>query len=214
MTGDVFEFFEARNVPLKIEEDGRVFPESNSSQTIIDCFLAETKRLGVQVVTNTLVKDFFFDSDNQCWEVVSASTKFQTKQLLLATGSSQKIWQKLAVLGHKIVPTVPSLFTFNCKDPILSGLPGIASEARVKVMLDTTLLKEYKLQELVEQGPVLVTHWGLSGPAILRLSAWGAKVLNAVDYKFSIKINWLPEYDKASLLALFFQLKKTNLEKR
>lgn len=179
MTGDTIEWFGKRGVELKIEEDGRMFPVTDSSQTIIDCFLNETQRLGVKVRTKQAVQQIGRERD--LWKITTPADIFVAKKLLIATGSNPKMWKMLESLGHTIVPGVPSLFTFNIKDERINELPGVASHARVQ-LLGTK-------QETV--GPLLITHWGMSGPAILKLSAWGARELSELE-KFRIKINWLP----------------------
>ncbi|ETN93818.1 BaiN/RdsA family NAD(P)/FAD-dependent oxidoreductase [Zhouia amylolytica] len=177
-SGDTIAFFEKRGVALKIEEDGRMFPTSDSSQTIIDCFLHEVNRLGVSVLTGHVVKRIE-RQDN--WLVETSKGEFSCKKLLIASGSSPKVWRMIKDLGHSLVTPVPSLFTFNINDQRIKSLPGLSTMGSVKI-LGTHLNSE---------GPVLITHWGLSGPAILKLSAWGARDLNALDYKFKIQINWL-----------------------
>ncbi|SFS34739.1 hypothetical protein SAMN04487906_0100 [Zhouia amylolytica] len=177
-SGDTIAFFEKRGVALKIEEDGRMFPTSDSSQTIIDCFLHEVNRLGVSVLTGHAVKRIE-RQDN--WLVETSKGEFSCKKLLIASGSSPKVWRMIKDLGHSLVTPVPSLFTFNINDQRIKSLPGLSTMGSVKI-LGTHLNSE---------GPVLITHWGLSGPAILKLSAWGARDLNALDYKFKIQINWL-----------------------
>lgn len=180
MTGDVMEWFENRGVELKIENDGRVFPVSNSSQTIIDCFLKEARDFNIEVVTSELVTDFVF-SENQYWEVHTNSKKqLVAKKIVIATGSQSKTWKKLRKMGLNLIDPVPSLFTFNCKDDRISSLPGLSSKVQVSV-------KQIKLKN---EGPVLITHWGFSGPSILKLSAWGARELHKLDYKFDLQINW------------------------
>jgi len=179
MTGDTIDWFEKRGVALKIEEDGRMFPESDNSQTIIDCFLNETNRLGIDVLMNHSVQEVL--NEKELWKVETTQGTFQAKNLVIASGSNPKIWNLLEELGHTIVPPVPSLFTFNIKDKRIADLPGVSTNASVKV-LGTRLESE---------GPLLITHWGLSGPAILKLSAWGARELNALDYKFTLEVNWL-----------------------
>lgn len=179
MTGDTIAWFEKRGVVLKIEEDGRMFPEGNNSQTIIDCFLSEVDRLGIEVLLNHSVQEVV--KENAFWMVETTQGNFQAKHLVITTGSNPKIWNILKGLGHTIVPPVPSLFTFNIKDNRIANLPGVSTNASVKV-LGTGLESE---------GPLLITHWGLSGPAILKLSAWGARELNQLDYKFTLQVNWL-----------------------
>lgn len=198
MTGDTIEWFEKRGVTLKIEEDGRMFPETDNSQTIIDCFLNETKLLGIAVLMNHSVQGGAIEND--LWNVETTQGSFQAKNLVIATGSNPKIWKLLEGLGHTIVPPVPSLFTFNIKDKRITDLPGVSTNASVKV-LGTGLESE---------GPLLITHWGLSGPAILKLSAWGARELNKLDYKFTLQVNWLEYLSFEETLEQLKEIKNNN----
>ncbi len=195
MTGDTMDWFDRRGVALKIEDDGRIFPVSDSSQSIIDCFLSETRRLGIKVLTNHSVKDFY--SENNSWSIKTSQGMFTTHKLMIATGSNPKIWNHLQQLGYQTITAVPSLFTFNIKDPRIKGLPGIATHASVKVIQS----------KLSSEGPLLITHWGMSGPAILKLSAWGAIELNAKDYNFDIIVNWLPQYSQQEIFNELIDLK-------
>lgn len=180
MTGDTIEWFENRGVALKIEEDGRMFPVSNSSQTIIDCFLSEAKKHHVEVLLNHSVKKIS-ESDNS-YKIETIQGNFITPKLVVATGSNPKIWNLLEELGHTISKPVPSLFTFNIKDERIQDIPGVvALNVEVKV-IDTHLWSE---------GPLLITHWGMSAPSILKLSAFGALELAKRDYKFAIEINFI-----------------------
>jgi len=179
MTGDVMEWFENRGVSLKIEEDGRVFPVSNSSQTILNCFLNEAKKYKIQIETSQLVIKFE-PQENGNWQLETKTNQFLAKKIVIATGSQSKVWKQLVDLGLQIVLPVPSLFTFNCKDPRIQNLPGVTVKSQVEV----------KQAKLKNEGPVLITHWGFSGPAILKLSAWGARELNKLEYKFDLQINW------------------------
>ena len=218
---DVMAFFEERGVALKIEEDGRVFPASDSSQTIIDCFTSETDRLGIQILKNSSVKTF--KTTAKGWEVTTMNKHYQTKKLLLATGSNPKIWQHLEGLGHTIVPPVPSLFTFNIKDERLEGIPGISTIAFVEVLPKKIFVSDVtglQLKSNIKEGsvmqsagPVLITHWGLSGPAILKLSAWGANLLHDCNYSFRIKVNWVPDYSTESMLAYLRSIKEVEAKK-
>ncbi len=183
MTGDTMEWFEKRGVSLKIEEDGRMFPESNSSQTIIDCFVGEAEKLGVEVLKNHSVKKI--EKENETWKIETEKGEFTSENLVVTTGSNAKIWKLIERLGHTIVPPVPSLFTFNVKDNRINNLPGITTEAFVSIQLQN------KKETLNSEGPLLITHWGFSGPAILKLSAWGARLLFEANYQFQLKINWL-----------------------
>lgn len=181
MTGDTIGWFSDRGVELKIEEDGRMFPTTDSSQTIIDCFLSETKRLGIEVLTNHIVQNFEREPESDIWTIQTSQGKFQTSHLVIATGSNPKIWKLLKQSRHTITPAVPSLFTFNIKDARIEGLMGVSTEASVKVVG----------MPLASEGPLLITHWGMSGPGILKLSAWGARLLEETKYHFEIRVNWL-----------------------
>jgi len=218
---DVMAFFEERGVPLKIEEDGRVFPKSDSSQSIIDCLVGEANRLGVQVLKNSSVKDI--NKIDEGWQVTTMNKHYQAKKLMLASGSNPKIWKQLENLGHHIISPVPSLFTFNIDDERIKGVQGISTFATVEVLSKKTFhtnTKNLNLKSKVKDntvlyadGPLLITHWGLSGPAILKLSAWGANVLHDYNYSFRIKVNWLPDYTTESLEAYLKELKGVEAKK-
>ncbi len=198
MTGDTMEWFDRRGVALKIEDDGRIFPVSDSSETIIDCFLSETNRLGIEVLTNHSVKNFY--TENNQWKVKTSQGDFRTTKLMIATGSNPKVWKLLSEQGHDTIDPVPSLFTFNIKDPRIKELPGVVTQASVKV----------ENSKLRSEGPLLITHWGMSGPAILKLSAWGAIELNAFQYDFEITVNWLQHYSQEEALEEIKELKNKN----
>lgn len=200
MTGDTIEWFEKRGVELKIEEDGRIFPVSDSSQTIINCFLSEAKRLGVEVLLNQSVKEIQKEADRF---IINTSTDtFCAAKVVVATGSNPKIWQLLENLGHTVVPAVPSLFTFNIKDQRILDLPGVSTTASVKVIVPQGV------PPLGVRGlPLLITHWGMSGPAILKLSAWGARVLEPLKYHFNIQVNWLNNLSEEDALDALKELK-------
>lgn len=209
MTGDTIAWFEERGVTLKIEEDGRMFPTTDSSQTIIDCFTSETERLGVEVLKGQSVKAILKEAEQ--YKVITTSDEFTAKKLVVATGSNPKVWKLLSVLGHTIIPPVPSLFTFNIKDERIAELPGIATDVSVEV------LSENGKVLLESEGPLLITHWGMSGPAILKLSAWGARLLEPTNYHFTIRVNWLhyllAEDALEQLLMLKLQKPKQTLQK-
>ncbi len=180
MTGDTIEWFANRGVELKIEEDGRMFPVSNSSQTIIDCFLNEADNYGVEVLYNHAVKNI--ERTKDAFKIETSQGEFLAEKILVATGSNPKIWNLLERLGHSIAQPVPSLFTFNIIDERINDIPGVvAKNVEVKV-LGTNLWSE---------GPLLITHWGLSAPSILKLSAFGALELAERNYKFEIEINFI-----------------------
>jgi len=212
-SGDTVGFFEDRGVPLKIEEDGRMFPVTDSSKTIIDCFLTEADRLGIQVKTRCAVSGIELSGeDKNFWKVKVGDDVFLTKMLILATGSNPKMWSYIKALGHTIVPPVPSLFTFNIKDERISEIPGVATHAEVQVLPNKNFAKrntkiKQDVTSLVSDGPLLITHWGMSGPAILKLSAWGARILEQYNYQFKIQVNWVPDYHKNGLLELFLKVK-------
>jgi predicted Rossmann fold flavoprotein len=192
MTGDTVAWFEKRGVELKIEVDGRMFPVSDSSQTIIDCLVFEANSKGVEVLKKHAVKSI--KKLEELWSVRTSQGDFVSENLVIATGSNAKIWGLIENLGHTIIPPVPSLFTFNIEDDRISDLPGVSTQASIQV------LDENGKSIMNNEGSLLITHWGLSGPAILKLSAWGALQLHDLDYKFIIKVNWL--FDISSEEAL------------
>ncbi|WP_222981843.1 NAD(P)/FAD-dependent oxidoreductase [Flagellimonas meishanensis] len=216
---DVMSFFEERGVPLKIEEDGRVFPKSNSSQTIIDCFEGEANKLGVKILRNTSVVRL--EKDGNLWSIETRNATYKAKKLMLATGSNPKIWELLKDMGHTIIPPVPSLFTFNIDDDRIRDIQGVSTNATVEVVPKMESIKgalhlkslSKEIPKLKAEGPVLITHWGLSGPAILRLSAWGASILNTYNYTFQIKINWTPDYTGSSMEGYLREIKKIEAKK-
>ncbi len=200
-SGDTVEWFEKHGVELKIEADGRMFPVSNSSQTIIDCFIEATKKLGISVLTNQSVQSIF--KKDAHWKVETQSETYLSEKLILATGSNPKVWEMLQNFGHAVVSPVPSLFTFNIKDPRIAALPGVSALVSVKVIGT----------KLESSGPLLITHWGMSGPAILKLSAWGARILFEKNYQFSIAINWLNDIDSDDTEKKLKELKLEHAKK-
>ena len=200
-SGDTIEWFEKHGVALKIEDDGRMFPVSNSSQTIIDCFLNATQKLGISVLTGQSVQSIY-KKDN-FWKIETPSEQYLTEKLILATGSNPKMWELLQTFGHAVVSPVPSLFTFNIKDPRITDLMGVAALATVKV-------KDTKLSA---NGPLLITHWGMSGPGILKLSAWGARILHDKNYQFTIYVNWLNDLETEDAEKLLKELKIEHAKK-
>lgn len=181
---NTIEWFENRDVKLKAEEDGRMFPSTDSSQTIIDCFLREAKRLNIKIETLIGVDDLVPPASNKKWQVTTNQKDIvEADAVIVTTGSSSRMWNILEKLGHKLVPAVPSLFTFNIKDEKIKGLEGLSVE-QVQVTVPSN-------QKLNATGPLLITHWGMSGPAILRLSAWGARDLAATNHQFEIAVNWI-----------------------
>lgn len=201
-SGDTIEWFNQRGVELKIEEDGRMFPITDSSQTIIDCFLNEVKKHKIDVLKNQSVKSLF--QSEKYWKIETSSDVFACQKVVIATGSNPKIWDFLNGLGHKIIAPVPSLFTFNIKDNRIKNLMGVSSTATVKV----------KGSKLKASGPILITHWGMSGPAILKLSAWGARELFDLNYQFTIQVNWLNDFNFEEVLEQLNDLKEENNKKQ
>ena len=183
MTGDTIAWFEERGIALKIEEDGRMFPVSNSSQTIIDCFLNEAKKYNVELLYNHSVKTVIINKDK--FIVKTNQGNLSANKIIMATGSNPKIWNLLSDLGHTIVTPVPSLFTFDIKDGRIKDIPGVvAKDVEVKVIGT----------DLISEGPLLITHVGISAPSILKLSAFGAVELAKLNYNFKISVNFI-RYD-------------------
>ncbi|KMQ66550.1 flavoprotein [Chryseobacterium angstadtii] len=178
--GDTMEWFDQRNVPLKIENDNRVFPESNSSQTIINTFLNEIRNKKAEIKTKCSVKEI--EKQGEQYLVKTSLGDFQADYIVYTTGSSPKSLKIIENLGHKIVDLVPSLFTFNIKDQLLQDIPGTSFEnAEISI-------PKLKTEE---SGPLLITHWGLSGPAVLKISAWEAISLAQSKYHFEIEVNFI-----------------------
>ena len=201
MTGDTFEWFQNRGVPLKIEDDNRVFPEANTSQAILDCFQKAVDNLGIKVFTNCGVNEVY-QQGNQ-WVINTKEQQFIAYQLVIAAGSSNKVWELCKTLNHAVVEPVPSLFTFNIKDERLTDLLGISvPNATVKIVNS----------DFEASGPLLITHWGMSGPAILKLSAFGARFLAAKNYQYNVEVNWLSK-STASVVSVLQHLKKSDARK-
>lgn len=202
--GDTMEWFADRGVELKIEGDNRVFPVTDSSHTIADCLLDMAAAANINVQKGVGVKSFEQVEGDKWLIQTTRGEQIKTDVLMVSPGSSKAIWDQLKKLGHKIIPPVPSLFTFNIKDPRIKGLSGISlPNATVQVAAS----------DLESSGPLLITHWGLSGPAVLRLSAWGARELNDRFYRFPIMVNWVGEEEK-DVIADFQQEKKQSGKKR
>lgn len=173
------EWFEKRGVKLKTETDGRMFPVSNSSQTIIDCFLNEVKNNSVTLKTQHTLTSI---TKNEKWNLIfNNETKQEFDAVLIASGSNEAIWNLVRSLNHTIVKPVPSLFTFQIKDARIDGLMGLSVPDAVV---------QLKNRELKTNGPLLITHWGMSGPAILKSSAWEAIYLNEKNYQTEVVINF------------------------
>lgn len=189
-TKDTIEWFAKRNVQLKTEEDGRMFPITDSSQTIINCLLQEADKSGVQIVMHTEIKKI--EKHNDIFELQSNHGTLTADFVCMACGGFSKAsqFEWLKQLGHSIEEPVPSLFTFNIPGNNIRSLMGVSvNNATVKI----------KAGKLLQTGAVLITHWGLSGPAVLKLSAYAARELSIMHYDFTAIINWLPAYNENSL---------------
>lgn len=197
---DTVAWFATHGVQLKTERDGRMFPITDSSQTIVDCLLGAAQSAGVKLISNCGVNRVVQNRDGTFGLLLANGETMVCDQLLLATGGCRTpaLGQLAVSLGHTLEPPVPSLFNIHVDAPWLCDLAGVSVES-VLVCVPGT--------ELRERGPLLVTHSGLSGPVILRLSAWGARVLHAVNYHFPLRVNWLPQFEEASLVAEFHRLR-------
>lgn len=207
------DWFAQRGVKLKTEADGRMFPITDSSSTIVDCLFSEAKRLGVEIHLGCNVRSITraIEDGQQVFELdttgakPSGSSSLMAARLLLATGGSPKPYAWLKQLGHHPVDPVPSLFTFKVNDPSLTQLAGV-SMPKVAVTLNVN-------PAIKQEGPILVTHWGLSGPAILKLSAWGARVLAETNHQAELLINWLPHLNFNEVFEALSN-KKTGADRR
>lgn len=190
-TNDTIQWFEERGVRLKTEGDGRMFPVTDNSQTIIDCLLREADKHRVEITMNADVKQISKAADRFLLEL-NDGRKFESDYLCIACGGFPKALQFdwLKVTGHSIEAPVPSLFTFNMPGNAITQLMGVSVEKAVVKVTGT------KLQE---EGPLLITHWGMSGPVVLRTSAWGARILAEKSYRFNITVNWIPQYNEQEL---------------
>jgi predicted Rossmann fold flavoprotein len=193
-------------VKLKAEEDGRMFPVTDSSQTIISCLLQEASRFGVEILMNREAKNLWMV--NGKWSIrLSNSQLLASDFVCIASGGYPKssMFDWLKALGHTIEEPVPSLFTFNLPKHPITKLMGVSVE-KAKVKIENSKLEE--------EGPLLITHWGLSGPAVLRLSAWGARELKIKNYELRIIINWLLDYNEESLRKKFGELRTLNASQK
>lgn len=203
---DTIEWFSKRGIELKTEADGRMFPTTDSSQTIIDCLMGEVQKLGIGIKTKSPIKKLIAQDDGFILSFKNGETKVVDK-VIVATGGSPRTegFNWLRELGHEIEEPVPSLFTFNMPNERIKELMGVvASPATVRVM--GTKLKS--------SGPLLITHWGMSGPAILKLSAFGARILHEVDYQFKVLLNWTGEKSEDEIREILGDTVKRNPKKK
>ena len=200
---DTVAWFETHGVRLKTEPDGRIFPVTNSSRTIIDCLLGEAKAAGVRLFPRKGIEQARISGQDAFELSLTNAEIIKCNRLLLATGGSRSVAgaQIAQSLGHTILPPVPSLFSLHVSTPWLRSLPGV-SIPDTEVSVFATKLRE--------RGPMLITHNGVSGPAVLRLSAWGARVLHGLDYSFILRVNWLPDFTEEAIRAQLQSLRQSN----
>ena len=200
------QWFESKGVPLKTEPDGRVFPKSDSSQSIIDCLQKEHKTLGINLLKSNGVSSLEKLSDGG-WKIITLQNEqYFANFIIIATGGHPNLngYDWLKILDIPIELPVPSLFTFNCPTSYLKPLMGVSvADAKVKIVG----------QKYNFQGPILITHWGFSGPAILKLSSFAAIDLAKLNYSFKISINWIPNFNEEKLRLFFETIKKNNPKK-
>lgn len=207
---DTVAWFESRGVKLKTEADGRMFPISDSSQMIVDCLMESARRAGVKLRTNCGVKTMVATPEPGARRfrlTLTTGEAVECDGVLVATGGNKTNagFDFARQLGHTIEPPVPSLFTFHTDDPRLKDLAGLSVPDAVTAVGGT---------KLRESGPLLITHWGLSGPAVLKLSAWGARALHERGYKFTLRVNWAPPHNAETLRAALEQAKSDNPKKQ
>jgi predicted Rossmann fold flavoprotein len=197
---DTVEWFKSRGVALKTEGDGRMFPITDDSETIVDCLMRSAQRAGVQVVTGAAVTAVISSAAGFTVQLKGGKT-MGCDRILIATGSHPLGYRLAKDLGHQLVPPVPSLFTFKVTDPRIAELAGVAVPwVRVKLLVEGQ-------KPLEQEGPLLITHWGVSGPAVLKLSAWGARLLHDARYQAKVQVNWLPALKPEELRDLLLKTK-------
>ena len=198
-TNNTIAWFKERGVELKTEADGRMFPVTDDSQTIIDCLVKEANKYRVEIMMNKEVKGLLRINNKWQLELKDANI-LEADMVCIASGGYPKITQYdwLNGCNHEVEEPVPSLFTFNMPGNSITALMGVSVEkAAVKITGS----------KLAEEGPLLITHWGMSGPAILKLSAWGARELAQKNWHFSILVNWIPGFNENSLREKFQKLR-------
>jgi predicted Rossmann fold flavoprotein len=193
---DTVAWFARRGVELKVESDGRMFPTTDRSETIVDCWQHAARAAGVEERFGAIVKGIARTADAVAFELTTGAGVERFDRVLLATGSGRQGHAFAAALGHQLVDAVPSLFTFNVRDPALHALAGVSVPDAV-----LHLVPAGSSALFTQRGPLLVTHWGLSGPAVLKLSAWAARELFTSDYRAELKVNLLGGEKTASVLA-------------
>lgn len=193
------EWFETRGVPLYAQEDDRVFPRSDDSQSIVDCLLSQTRRLGIQIELDSPIEYLMKEDDHFLLHFSASRAADKFDKVIVATGGSPKLkgFEWLEKLGHSIKEPIPSLFTFNMPKEPIKDLMGL--------VVDKTIVS-IQGGKLKSDGPLLITHWGMSGPAILKLSAFGARQLYEWNYDFKVQVNWTNEINQHNVLQQLLSL--------
>ncbi|PZD75103.1 hypothetical protein C1752_00105 [Acaryochloris thomasi RCC1774] len=207
---DTVAWYARHQVKLKTEADGRMFPVTDDSDTVVQCLLQTARRLGIEILTGAAVSSVVKQARGFRVTMVSGRER-RCDRILLATGSSPQGWRIARSLGHKIISPVPSLFTFKIRDSRLENLAGVSVNP-VHVRLKTAD-ENGKVSTLEQMGPLLVTHWGVSGPAVLKLSAWGARALHTAQYRGQLLVNWLP-YTSMEQVREILQTAKGEMARR
>lgn len=204
---DTVEWFSSRGVELKTEDDGRMFPVSDSSETIINCLMQEAQKFNVDIRTKTKVNSIEPLSGGGFRMNIHKSNPVTCDRLVVATGgyNRENAYSWLKDLGHSVNTPVPSLFTFNFRDKMFTDLAGISVENALVKIIGT------RYEEI---GPVLITHWGLSGPAVLKLSAWAARELHEKEYRYDVKINWLHPFNDQQVRDKLKELREDQPKKQ
>ena len=203
---DIVQWFEERGVKLKTESDGRIFPTTDRSQTVIDLFESERKKLSIQLHNQSSI-DEITTQENIFKLKTTENQSYLTKSLLISPGSSPSIWKLLSSMGHQILEPIPSLFSMNINDSRIQGLSGISFE---KVEVSSTDLDKKR----VSVGPLLITHWGLSGPAILKLSSIFAKEFYEKNYRVKIQVNFAPNFNPEKTQRHLLEHQQRNRKKK
>ncbi len=200
-TTDTINWFEQRGVNLKTEDDGRMFPTTDSSETIVNCLIREASQAGVEIKQGVEIEEIIKNEDDTFTLKANNGGSFECNQLIVATGGNAKAeaYEWLHKLGHSIIKPVPSLFTFNIPDNKITALMGVSvPHARVRIAGS----------KVETEGALMITHWGLSGPAVLKASAWGARELSEMNYEFKAMINWLPKHTEEKLRMEFNSIRE------
>lgn len=203
-------WFLHNGVQLKTENDNRMFPVTDDSQTIIDTLIQKSKSLGIEILTQCKTKQI--SKQDELFSLITDKQTYYADNLILATGSAKEPWEWLKQLGHKIIQPVPSLFTFNITDKRLNELQGLSfTDVQLKLSVKN---KTEKTEIFRHHGPLLITHWGLSGPAVLKLSAWGARALHQSNYQGQLQVNFLPLFSEDEIITQLKNAKMTEAKKR